>query len=123
MSMRFTQLQCKEVICVKDGRRLGFVEDVVVDTVAYAETARRKNGGWRWWSFVEDVVVEVPEGNIRAIVVPGPCRFLGVAGRNEDFVIPWNCICRIGPDTVLVDTKPDDCRVRRQKPGPRFGNQ
>lgn len=28
------------------------VEDVVVDTVAYAETARRKNGGWRWWSFV-----------------------------------------------------------------------
>ncbi len=96
MSMRFTQLQCKEVICVKDGRRLGFVEDVVV---------------------------EVPEGNIRAIVVPGPCRFLGVAGRNEDFVIPWNCICRIGPDTVLVDTKPDDCRVRRQRPGPRFGNQ
>lgn len=28
------------------------VEDVVVDTVAYAETARRKNGGWRWWIFV-----------------------------------------------------------------------
>lgn len=28
------------------------VEDVVVDTVAYAETARRKNSGWRWWTFV-----------------------------------------------------------------------
>lgn len=28
------------------------VEDVVVDTVAYAETARRKNGGWRWWTFI-----------------------------------------------------------------------
>lgn len=28
------------------------VEDVVVGTVAYAETARRKNGGWRWWLFV-----------------------------------------------------------------------
>lgn len=28
------------------------VQDVVVDTVAYAETARRKNGGWRWWLFV-----------------------------------------------------------------------
>ncbi len=28
------------------------VEDVVVDAVAYAETARRKNGGWRWWTFV-----------------------------------------------------------------------
>ncbi len=28
------------------------VESVVVDTVVYAETARRKNGGWRWWLFV-----------------------------------------------------------------------
>ena len=31
MSMRFTQLQCKEVICVSDGRRLGFVTDVQVE--------------------------------------------------------------------------------------------
>ena len=29
------------------------VEDVVLDTVAYAETARRRNGGWRFWTFVE----------------------------------------------------------------------
>lgn len=28
------------------------VESVVVDTVVYAETAWRKNGGWRWWLFV-----------------------------------------------------------------------
>ena len=28
------------------------VEDVVVDTVAYVETARRKNERWRWWTFV-----------------------------------------------------------------------
>lgn len=28
------------------------VQDVVVDTVAYAETARRKNIGWRWWLLV-----------------------------------------------------------------------
>ena len=27
------------------------VEGVVVDTVAYAETARRKNGGWKFWLF------------------------------------------------------------------------
>ena len=31
MSMKFTQLQCKEVICVSDGRRLGFVSDVLVE--------------------------------------------------------------------------------------------
>ena len=90
MTIKFTDLQCKEVICISDGRRLGFITDVQI---------------------------EVPEGNICAIVVPGPCRFLGVAGRQDDFIIPWNCIKRIGPDIVLVDIKCDECRVPRAKGG------
>ena len=88
MSVKFTELQCKEVICLSDGRRLGFVTDVLV---------------------------EMPEGKICAIVVPGPCRVLGVAGRQDDYVIPWSAVCRVGPDIVLVDTRPEECRVRRQK--------
>ena len=56
MSLRFTQLQCKEVICISDGRRLGFITDVLVD---------------------------VPDGQICAIIVPGPCRLFGVLGRQE----------------------------------------
>ena len=94
MSMKFTQLQCKEVICVSDGRRLGFITDVLV---------------------------ELPEGKIRAVTVPGPCRYLGLLGRQEDYVIPWDCIRRIGPDIVLVDTKPEDCRVPRPRPGLGMG--
>ena len=90
MSMKFTNLQCKEVICVRNGQRLGFVSDVQI---------------------------EVPEGKVCAIVVPGPCRFLGIVGRRDDFIIPWSCIQKIGPDIVLVDTKPDDCRVPRKRPG------
>ena len=88
MSIKFTDLQCKEVICVSDGRRLGFVSDVQI---------------------------EMPEGKICAILVPGPCKVLGVAGRHDDFCIPWDCIRRVGPDIVLVDAKPDECRVPRQK--------
>ena len=94
MSLRFTQLQCKEVICISDGRRLGFITDVVV---------------------------EVPDGQICAIIVPGPCRLFGVLGRQEDFRIPWSCIRRIGPDIVLVDIKPEECRVPRGKQGWLFG--
>ena len=94
MSVKFTQLQCKEVICVSDGRRLGFITDVQV---------------------------EVPEGRVCAIVVPGPCRFCGILGRQEDYIIPWSCIRRIGPDIVLVDTKPEDCRVPRPRPGLGMG--
>ena len=90
MSIRFSELQCKEVICVNDGRRLGFITDIRL---------------------------EVPEGLILAIIVPGPCRFLGLWGRNDDYMIPWNCIRRIGPDIVLVDVKPDECRVPRGKHG------
>ena len=88
MSTNFTDLHCKEVICVSDGRRLGFISD-----------AR----------------IELPEGHILAIIVPGPCRFFGLWGRKDDFVIPWHCIKRIGPDIVLVDIKPDECRAPRQK--------
>ena len=51
-----------------------------------------------------------------AIVVPGPCKLLGVAGRKEDYVIPWSCVKKVGPDIVLVDIHPKDCRVPRPKP-------
>ena len=86
MSIRVTDLHCKEVICVSDGRRLGFVSDVEI---------------------------ELPEGRVVAILVPGPCNFLGILGRQGDYIIPWNCIKRIGPDIVLVETKPGECRVPR----------
>ena len=91
---KFTDLHCKEVICVCDGRRLGYISD-----------AR----------------IELPEGNITAIIVPGPCRFFGLWGRRDDYVIPWRCIRRMGPDIVLVDVKPEECRVPRHKPGLLFG--
>lgn len=88
MTVPFSELQCKEVICVGTGQRLGFVADVLL---------------------------EVPQGEVKAIVVPCPCRFPGLLGRREDYVIPWNCIKRIGPDIVLVETNPGDCRAPRQK--------
>jgi YlmC/YmxH family sporulation protein len=94
MGAKFTDLQCKEVICVNDGRRLGFITDVQIS---------------------------VPEGEVLAVVVPGPCRFLGVWGRHDDFVIPWRCVRRIGPDIVLVDIKPEECRVPRGKQARLFG--
>ncbi len=86
--MRISELHCKEVICVATGARLGFVSDIEI---------------------------RCPDGEITAILVPGPCRLFGVVGRSDDFVIPWNCIKRIGPDIILVDIKPDECRRPRQK--------
>ena len=87
--MRLTELHCKEVICITDGRRLGFVADLEI---------------------------RIPEGEVMALIVPGPCRILGCIGRSDDFFIPWNCIKRIGPDIILVDIKPEDCRRPRLRP-------
>ncbi len=86
--MKLSELKCKEVICVADGRRLGFVCDGKV---------------------------ELPEGHLCAIIVPGPCRFLGLFGRRDDYVIPWCAIKRIGPDIILVDISPEECCVPRPK--------
>ena len=92
MGIKFTQLQCKEVICVSDGRRLGFIEDVEV---------------------------EVPEGRVCSLIVPGPCKGLGLLGSRDHFCIPWHSVCKIGPDIVLVDIRPEDCRIPRHRPGLR----
>ena len=89
MGTRVTELRCKEVINITDGQRLGFVSDVEV---------------------------QLPEGKVLALVVPGPCRFFGLFGRKDDFVIPGNCTRRIGSDIILVELEPDKCRVPRPKP-------
>ncbi len=91
MSMKFSELQCKEVICIATGQRLGFVSDVLI---------------------------EVPEGNVCAVVVPCPGKLLSLTGRRDDYIIPWSGIKKIGPDIVLVDVRPENCRTAR--PGKGF---
>jgi len=71
-----SELRAREVVNILDGRRLGLTSDFEID----AET-----------------------GRIRAIVVPGPGRFLWLFGRNDDVVIPWERIKKIGIDVILVE--------------------
>ena len=89
MGMRVTDLSCKEVVCIADGSRLGYVSDVEV---------------------------EVPRGQVQSIIVPGKCRFFGLLGHTEDYVIPWEAIRRVGDDIILVECRPADCRCPRPKP-------
>ena len=93
MSIKFSELQCREVICVSFGQRLGFVSDVRID---------------------------ISEGKVCAIVVPCPGKLLPVPGRHEDYIIPWSAICKIGPDILLVDVQPDSCRQNRPGRGLLF---
>ena len=73
MEQRFTELRCKEVININDG------------------------------CYVGDLDVRIPEGEITAIIVPGPLKFFGLLGRGEEYYIPWRCIKRIGGDVILIE--------------------
>lgn len=85
---QFSEFRCKEVINIADGCRLGYVNDLDLDTEC---------------------------GKVLAIIVPGPCRFFGLFGRDSDYVIPWQCIRRIGDDTILVDVLPANIQKPRAK--------
>ena len=84
---RIADLQCKEVVNITDGCRLGYVSDVELDILT---------------------------GKVVAIVVPGKCRFFGLFVRADDYVIPWQCIRRFGEDIILVEVIPD--RVCKPRP-------
>ncbi len=50
-----------------------------------------------------DLVVDMKKGCVQAIVVPGPGRLCGLFGYDSEYVIPFECICKVGPDIILVD--------------------
>ena len=86
--MRLSELRCKEIINVASGQRLGYVCDAEI---------------------------ELPAGVLKSLLVPGPCRFFGLFGREPDFLVPLSCITKIGRDIILVDI-PGQCgRSKREK--------
>lgn len=75
MEERVSDLSFREVIDLDSGRRLGRVRDALVD----GDT-----------------------GKISALIVPGRLRCLGLLGREEELVLPWETLERLGEDILLV---------------------
>lgn len=84
----FSELRYKEVIDVSSGFRLGYVCDAEFDD---------------------------GEGRLISLVTPGRTKFFGLMGREDDYVIPWACIARIGNDIILVDSKEPLQRRKRKR--------
>lgn len=83
--MRICELRQKEVINTCTCRSLGCVSDVDIDTCT---------------------------GCVTAIIIPGPGRICSFLGKDTEFVIPWECICQIGADIILVKIEEDKCRKK-----------
>ena len=84
----FSDLRYKEVIDIHSGWRLGYVCDAEIDQT---------------------------EGRILSLITPGRSKFFGLLGREDDYVLPWKCIARIGGDIILIDAKEKLPRRRRSK--------
>lgn len=66
----------KEVINIKNAKRLGYVQDVTAD---------------------------LKTGTITSIIVPGNTKFFNFFSTGNDIVIPWENITCIGDDIILVE--------------------
>ena len=87
----FSELRYKEVIDIHSGYRLGYVFDAEVDQA---------------------------EGRLLSLITPGRSKLFGLLGREDDYVLPWACIARIGTDIILVDLQESCQRRKRPKRGP-----
>ena len=74
-------LRDKEVVNIRDGKRLGCITDVEVDTC---------------------------DGRLVAIKAPGNCKG-GLFSKSEDITIPWCDVKKIGDDIILVELNEKIC--------------
>ncbi len=80
--MSLSELRTKDVVNTRDGKRLGKVMDIEFDAM---------------------------DGRVDALVVPGEFRVGSMLrGENCGIVIPWQRICKIGENVILVELEPGD---------------
>ncbi|KAB2337430.1 YlmC/YmxH family sporulation protein [Cytobacillus depressus] len=73
--IKISEFQLKDVINVANGKKLGNIGDIDIN---------------------------VQTGNINAIIIGGSGKVLGFFGREEDIIIPWKNILKVGEDVILV---------------------
>ncbi len=82
METSFQELKCKQVINTVDGVCLGHITDVVFDVVC---------------------------AKALGFVVPQPNQgFWGMFKSAKEIFIPFECVCKIGVDVILVELYIDD---------------
>ncbi|MCM1134713.1 MAG: YlmC/YmxH family sporulation protein [Clostridium sp.] len=76
--MLFSELKCKDVINMRDCRKLGRISDLEFDQCS---------------------------GQICKVFIPGNNKFWNLLCNEPDICIPYRDIKQIGPDIIIVDIK------------------
>lgn len=91
MKCCLSDLRYKEVINMATGQRLGYVYDAEID---------------------------MDDGRILSLIVPGQKKFGGLLMGEDDYVLPWSCITRMGEDIILAEVAETHPRKKREKRPP-----
>ncbi|MBM6618535.1 YlmC/YmxH family sporulation protein [Bacillus suaedaesalsae] len=73
--LKISDFQLKDVVNVADGKKLGNINDLEINTTT---------------------------GKIDSIIIATSAKMFGFIGRDEEVVIPWRNIVKIGTDVILV---------------------
>jgi YlmC/YmxH family sporulation protein len=77
LAMRLSQLVGKEIINLSDGSRLGTISEA-------------------------QLLVDTESGKIDSIVI-NRSRTYKVRSNNQELVIPWTCVRKVGEDLLIVE--------------------
>ena len=88
MNCSLSQLRNKEVINSRNGCRIGYVDDLEVNT---------------------------RDARVCALIIYGRLKLFGLLGRKDDCVISWDRIELIGEDTILVSSEGEFRNSARKK--------
>ncbi|AIE59573.1 YlmC/YmxH family sporulation protein [Bacillus methanolicus] len=76
--VKISDFQIKDVVNISDGKKLGNIGDIEIN---------------------------LNTGKIEAVIIGGAGKVLGFFGRDEEIIIPWKNILKIGEDVILVRYK------------------
>ncbi len=86
MKCTLSEMRNKEIINIKNGARLGYVDDIEFET----ETA-----------------------SVKSFIVYGRTRFFGFLGKEDDLIITCDEIEVVGVDTILISA--DDTKIAKKQ--------
>ncbi|TSB46334.1 YlmC/YmxH family sporulation protein [Alkalicoccobacillus porphyridii] len=73
--MKISDLQAKDIVNLETGKRLGHLTDLDLN---------------------------LSNGQIESIIISSGGKMMSLFGKEEEFIIPWSNIIKIGSDVILV---------------------
>lgn len=86
MKCTLAELRNKEIINIRNGARMGYVDDIEFDT---------------------------DDSMIKSFIIYGRTRFFGLLGRDDDIILTCDDIEIVGMDTVLISA--DEAKLAKRR--------